>query len=428
MRKIVLYALTVGFSASLMAQTAKEEIRSNTRLSASNYLAYPGPQDRLTPAPYGLKPFHISHYGRHGSRYLINQMEFTYPYESLLRASRAGKLTPLGKDVLRRIEMIRSDASGRLGELTPLGAEQHRQIARRMYERFPEVFSGAARVDARSTTVVRCILSMENALQQLLLLNPQLSISHDASEHDMYYMNQSDPKLWNQKMPPPAKKAYDAFCERHERSAGVVGRLINDTAYINHEMNASRLNYYLFKLASNIQSMELRKKITLYDVFSDDEIYQNWLKENAWWYIAFGACPLNGGTQPFSQRNLLRTIIEQADSCIRLNRPGAMLRYGHETMVLPLVCLLDVNGYGLETSDLEQLDRKGWRNYRIFPMATNLQFVFYRRDHEDKDVVFKVLLNEDEATLPLKTDMAPYYHWRDFRQYYLDKLDHYVEK
>jgi hypothetical protein len=58
-------------------------------------------------------------------------------------------------------------------------------------------------------------------------------------------------------------------------------------------------------------------------------------------------------------------------------------------------------------------------------MACNLQFVFYRRSPDDRDVLFKVLQNEDEATLPIATDCAPYYHWKDFREFYLNKIDAY---
>ena len=190
-------------------------------------------------------------------------------------------------------------------------------------------------------------------------------------------------------------------------------------------VDAWRLNNYLFKLASNLQSSELHKKITLYDIFTDDEIYSNWLIANARWYMDYGACPLNGGKQPYSQRNLLRTIIEQADSCLRLKKPGATLRFGHETMVLPLTCLLGLNGYDLEESNLEKLEGKGWLNYKVFPMAANIQFVFYRKDHEDKDIMVKILLNENETTLPIKSKTAPYYRWSEVRQYYLSKLDTY---
>ena len=38
------------------------------------------------------------------------------------------------------------------------------------------------------------------------------------------------------------------------------------------------------------------------------------------------------------------------------------------------------------------------------------------------DILVKALLNEREATLPIKTDQYPYYDWKTLRQYYLDKL------
>lgn len=409
-----------------MAQLPKDEISADPRLSGSNHLAYPGPlQSRLTPAPKGYRPFYISHYGRHGSRYLIGPDEYDVPVKVLARADSLGKLTPLGRDVLRRARLLKEEARGRLGELTPLGAEQHRQIARRMYERFPEVFNGNVTVDAKSTVVIRCILSMENELQELLLHNPKLDIKHDASEHDMYYMNQSDPSLSSQKMPRRALVAWNDFCARHVSRAPLMKRLFNDDTYVKYEVDTLDLGNRLFKLAGNVQSSPLGEKMSLFDIFTKDELYNFWLATNASWYIGYGACKLNGATQPYSQRNLLRNIIHQADSCIALEHPGATLRFGHETMVLPLTCLLGINGYDLETDDLESLVDKGWINYKVFPMGANIQLVFYRRNAADKDVLVKVLLNENEATLPVPTDCAPYYHWNDFKAYYQKKLDAY---
>ena len=101
------------------------------------------------------------------------------------------------------------------------------------------------------------------------------------------------------------------------------------------------------------------------------------------------------------------------------------MRYGHETVLLPLVCLLGINGYDLETADLNELEEKGWWCSSVFPMGCNVQFIFYRSDPKDKDVLLKVLLNEQEATLPFPTDCAPYYHWTDFRRYCIEKLNRY---
>lgn len=425
----MLFLLTLLTTAlTVSAQTARQEIKENIYRSGSNYYAYPGPiQKQLTKAPKGYVPYYISHYGRHGSRHLINDGDYNNAYKPLMRADSLGKLTDFGQDILRRIKTIRNEANLRHGELTLLGAEQHQGIGRRMYERFPEVFKGKTNIDAKSTVVIRCILSMENALQELKSINPQLQIRHDASEHDMWYMNFNDRKLNRKKMPKEVEKVYEAFCERHEKHDRVMNLIFNDQNYWKNEVNAQNLNYHLFKLASNLQSTELRHTMTLYDIFNEEEIYENWLQTNAWWYINYGPSPLNGGTQPFSQRNLLRVMIQEADSCLKLSHPGATLRYGHEVCVMPLACLLEMNNCGKQYNDLEQLASEGWYNYNIFPMGCNVQLIFYKPKKGNGDILVKALLNENETTLPLQAVSGPYYKWSDFREYFVRKLNSYVE-
>ena len=61
-------------------------------------------------------------------------------------------------------------------------------------------------------------------------------------------------------------------------------------------------------------------------------------------------------------------------------------------------------------------------------MACNVRFIFYKPKKQAPNadnVLVKVLLNEDEATLPVGTDQAPYYHWKDVRSYYMKQLDDY---
>ncbi len=425
-KHFILFASALALALSATAQTPKEDFKRDITLSASNYVAYRGPQKQLTPAPKGYTPFYLSHYGRHGSRYMIGKAAYDVPYFSLLKAQQEGKLTAKGEETLKKVTLIREDAKGRDGELTPLGALQHQGITRRMMERFPKIFAGKTNIEARSTIVIRCILSMENGLQQLLRLNPQLNIFHDASEHDMYYMNLDDRKLDSLKYCVGRKVVQEEFNQKHDCYQRVMQELFNDQDWVKQNINQRDLNWKLFEMAGAIQGTELRGKISLYDLFNEDEIYENWVTSNAWWQMSFGYSPYTGNKQPYSQRNLLRNIIEQADSCLALKHPGATLRYGHDTMVTPLTCLLDLNGYGEEIKDPEQIASK-WFDYKITPMATNIQFVFYRNDKKANDIIFKVLLNEDEATLPIQTDMAPYYHWNDFKSYYLKKIDNYKE-
>lgn len=426
MRQLIVIIALLHISIGLRAQIARDEIRKDIHYSASNYLAYPGPrQMKLTPAPSGKKPFYLSHYGRHGSRFLIEQNDYDFPYQILAKADSAGKLTSLGKDVLKRVTLLRAEADNHLGELTPLGAKQHQQIAKRMFERFPEVFEGKANVDAKSTTVNRCILSMEYALLQLISMNPSIHVAHEAAKFDMWYMNYQDKKLNRQKMDSTIKVVFQDFLQKYDKSESLMEKLFNDMTYAKEQVDARELTSALFKLASNLQSTELRRKITLYDLFSDEEVYGYWKINNAWWYINFGGYTLNGSKQPYSQRMLLRRIIQEADSCIQLEKPCATLRFGHESMLLPLTCLLELDGFGLQTDNLESLERRGWLNYKIFPMGANIQFVFYRKDLQDKDVLVKVLLNENEVSLPVNSNMQPYYKWSDVRDYYLRKLDAY---
>ena len=416
-----LLATSALMSAStIQAQTPREDFKRDITLSASNYVAYRGPQKQLSPAPKGYKPFYLSHYGRHGSRYMIGKAAYDVPYFSLLKAKQVGKLTAKGEETLKKVALIREDAKGRDGELTPLGALQHQGITRRMMERFPEIFAGKTNIEARSTVVIRCILSMENGLQAMLRKNPQLHIFHDASYHDMYYMNQGDKRLDSLKNCIGRKTVQEEFTKKHDCYDRVMKELFNDPAWVKQNINPRDLNWKLFEMAGAIQGTELRGKVSLYDLFTQDELYDNWVVSNSWWQMSYGNSPYTGNVQPYSQRNLLRDIIEKADSCIALPHPGATLRYGHDTMVTPLTCLLNLNGYGAEIKDPEKIATQ-WFDYKITPMATNLQFVFYRKA-KSADILVKVLLNEDEATLPIKSDVAPYYHWNDFKAYCQEKL------
>lgn len=423
---LLLLAFCVAFVG--YAQKPSDEIAANPRLSAMALQAYPGPKQKvLTPAPAGYKPFYISHYGRHGSRYLCNASDYTHPLNTLLRADSLGMLTATGKEVLHKIQLMEQESHNRIGELTELGALQHKQIAWRMVKRFPEVFAGKAHIDARSTVVIRCILSMENELQQMLCLNPQLRVTHDASHHDMYYMNQSDPKLEKKRANEATRKALADWTTRNIDPTRIMNKLFTDSLYWRHKVDGKQLEKQLFDLAGALQSTELGKSISLYNLFNAHELWKLWEQDNMMWYTLFGSCPLNGGVGPYSQRNLLRNIIHTADSIIARGENGATLRFGHDTMVVPLTCLLGINGYDMQVSDFDKLADSGWVSYRIVPMAANIQFIFYRRNAADKQVLFKVLLNENEATLPLKAVSGPYYRWSDFRSHYLQKLAQYKD-
>ena len=407
------------------AQKVRDLIREKLAYASCNYNTYPDSiPDNLTPAPAGKKPFYLSHYGRHGSRYISNRSGFDIPYRMMLHADSVDELTQTGQRVLDEIQIIMADTEDRWGELTTYGKEQHRKIGRRLVERFPEIFCPGARVKAISTTVPRCIESMGTAITEMLQVEPNLQFSMEASKRTMHYMNHQDNRF-RKYMTPEAQKAYDDYTASRMGNSRLMELIFKNPDIVKEIVDEEHFNYYLMKMGLFQLNTHLSQNTYLRDLFLIDELYLMWQIDNALWYIQHGACKLNGSRQPYSQQWLLRQLIADADSCLQLKQPGAQLRYGHETVLLPLVCLLGINGYDLETDNLDELEEKGWWCSSVFPMGSNVQFVFYRSNPKDKDVLLKVLLNEQEATLPIPTDSAPYYHWTDFRRYCLEKLERY---
>jgi len=438
LKKITLVLLIGAIGNMSFAETAKEEISKNPTLFGCMYRAYPGPSHQLTPAPKGKKPFYISHYGRHGSRWLIGKDSYTYPTKILLSADSAGVLTSYGKGLLDKMIKTRDASTNRLGELTQLGAQQHREIGGRMYDRFPDVFADSANIEARSSVVIRCILSMLNELTEMKARNPQLRIWTDASENDMWYIAGGRENIFGKKWRENGKRDvepqwYKEAMEKYKTWSSkitandVKTKLFTDTAYMNSHYNMRKFLHRLQEVVACNQNLDIRDEIgSLYDVFTLDELYDCYRLENAYWYVNYGANPWTKGRMPYSQRFLLRDFITKADSCIVLPHPGATMRFGHDTMVCPLAGLLGLNGLDEtpDSIDFDDIDEK-WRLYDFVPMAANIQFIFYRSDVNDKDVLVKVLLNEDEARLTkdISTDMFPYYHWKDVRDYFVSKLD-----
>lgn len=424
----LLLILAVSNCRLSVAQSVIDLIKQRPSYASCNYDVYPDSiPAKLTPAPAGKKPFYISHYGRHGSRYISNRNGFDTPYFMMLHADSLDELTPTGQQVLRHMNNIMRNTEGRWGELTGYGKQQMQKIGRRMAERFPEVFHPGANVTCISTVVPRCIESMGSLAMEMLQVCPQLHITMQASKRTQWYMNYQDKKLRRNYMTPEAQKALDAYTATRMGNTRLMELIFKNPDIAEEFVNQEDFSYYLMKMGLFQLNTNFNRNTNLIGLFNTNDLYRMWQVDNAYWYLQHGACKLNGGNQPYTQRHLLKKMIADADSCIKLPDPGAQLRFGHETVLLPLVCLIGVNGFDFSTDNLDELEGHGWWCSSVFPMAGNLQFIFYRSNPKDKDVLVKVLLNEVEATLPISTDCAPYYHWSDFRQYCLNKLAAYKQ-
>lgn len=397
-----------------------QEIIDNPQLTAGNLLAYPTENfPELSDAPEGYEPFHIEHYGRHGSRWLLSPRDYSRPLQALKDAHEAGKLTPRGEKALATLERMEADARAHYGELTHVGALQHRGIAQRMYDNFPQVFADSSYVDAKSTVVIRCILSMTNELVELSKKNPKLNITQESSFANQWYLNSWEHDTVAHAVRRKASPILDQYKEGRVNPYPFMYKLFSDKDYVKDNVNVDDFYNKMFELASNQQSHGYADE--LYDLYTIDELYKKWDCNNADWYFNAGNAPGTNGRMPFMQRHLLADFIASADKAMANPSSGATLRFGHEVVVLPMVCFMELDNYGAEIENLDELSAK-WRNYEVFPMASNIQMIFYRNANSG-DVLVKCMLNEREVALPSGHVEGPYYSWAKLKEYYQNKLD-----
>ena len=426
--------LGITFSAlaavSVQAQTdVIKEVKADINRAAGMFYTRPvGKMPKDTPPPAGKKPFYINHYGCPGAYYLDKSEYYTETYAIFAKADSLGKLTPLGKDVFRRIRLLCEDAKGRYGELTEKGAQQSRALVKQMVERFPDMFTAKGYYSVRSVVENRCILTMQEGLLQLSAMQQPLTARSRVSFQEKPFMDPEDKLLTSQRLDSLTRVRFERFKMLNSDDGRLMNALFNDQNYVITNIDANDLGRQLYILAGDVQHTDIAGVVTLYDIFTPQELHRQWRRQNAWHYINYGGCTLNGGYQAYLQRGLLRNMMHMGDSVMKRYNPLMHLRYTHANVVMSLACLMDLDGYGLHTANLDSLEAYGWANYRIAPLGGSIEMIHYRSERGDPDVLVKVLLNGHEARLPIETDCAPYYHWSDVKRYYLRKLYRYESR
>ena len=407
------------FGLGVNAQTTFEEISADLNKAGGVYLAYPKVEAKQTPAPKGYKPFYVSHYGRHGSRYLLGDGDYQWIIQLMTKADAVNGLTPLGKDVLQRLQLVWKETEGHGGDLTPLGVRQHQGIAERMSKNFPEVFRGKRHVSARSTVVYRCAMSMVAFGDRLKGLNPQLDINYEMSEKYMSYLNYHTDRsnAFTHGEKGPWVEEYRKFEAAQVKPDRLVNSLFSNADFIRCEVNPANLMWGLYWIAVDMQDIET--PLSFYDIFTAQEMFDLWQCVNYRFYIC-NANPLaSKGLVMANAKTLVENIIESADSAIKNRSIAATLRFGHDGNVIPLLALLQIENFDVAVAGPAEV-YKHWCDFKATPMASNVQLVFF--ENKSRDVLVKFLHNEKEVHIPVKTDIWPYYHWNEVKEYYQKRL------
>ena len=361
------------------------------------YYAYPVTETKMMDAPEGYEPFYISHYGRHGSRWLPDDERYIWVNQQFEDKSR---LTKLGKNVRKRLEKIWKNAEGNGGLLTPLGGRQHHQIARRMYQNFPQLFTAEAHLTAYSSTVNRCKTSMENFVSELKTLNPSMQIDPITRDEDMTWIafKSQEQRDFEHSKNWPLPISTDRF----------INSLFTDASHLSQQ-NREKLLSELHTIASDMQDVELN--VSLYDIFTDEELLTVYDINNRRMTLNNGDEIENNGIAARCAISLWSRIEADADAAIARGGVGADLRFGHDTNLYRLLTLMGV-------------DTKGMPMDIILPMAANLQMIFYR--NAQGKVLVQFLHNEQPAHMKdLGCLVEGFYDWELVKQHVADRMHYY---
>lgn len=410
---LTLFAL---FTGNICAQTTREEMQLDLNKTGGVYYAYPTTEAENTPAPEGYKPHYISHYGRHGSRYLISTKDYIWLRDILHKASEVNALTPLGVDVMERLDSVLIETDGRGGDLSPLGVKQHRGIAERMYQNYPEVFKDSVEISARSTLVVRCVLSMDAFCERLKELNPSLQITRESSQRYMPYLCYGSPE--SEECRKEMREEQRKFKEEQTHPERFINALFSDKEFVRKNVNPTDFMWGMYYLASGMQDIETQ--IDFYDIFTPEELFDLWQVFNFDFFAGSANYAGNKGLMISNAKNLLNNIIESADEGIEKGGPSATLRFGHDGNLIPLAGILEFPS-AIGTTDSPNKAYEVFADYKVAPMAGNIQLVFFKNmEDASQPVLVKFLLNEEEQKIPVPTDTWPYYEWDRVKDYYIN--------
>ena len=421
-RKKIFSLLTALLLGCTLLSAQQYDVLDKVRADVRKSWGMEGPyrleeMDVPSKPPKGYKPFYISHYGRHGSRYCWSAKTYSLLADVFTKAQKLDVLTPYGESFARKYLEFYEVPFINTGDLVPLGFQQHIAIGEYVYKHFPQVFKGDRQVDALSSTAQRCILSMSGFVQGLTAGNGRLQVRQDSNHAGMAIIAPpSAPgkflRHFKGETDPVALESVEDFTLRMGLVPEILEKLFTDSSFL-EEFNGGSIKFVneLWQFCSNYHNYETQPLFD--DLFSDDQRVKAWEISN---YSSF----YTDLRQRYSTIPLLEDIIGKADFALHNPAQAAHLRFGHDYIVEAFATLINLNGCGTIPSRSDEA--KYWFQSYNVSKATTLLFVFYKS--KKADILFKVLWNGQEAKLPqLQAVEGPYYSWGDFVDWARDLME-----
>ena len=181
------------------------------------------------------------------------------------------------------------------------------------------------------------------------------------------------------------RERIDEYSERVLDPHAPLARLFKDVSRIARFGSEREIESMFYRTASFIQNTD--SEVRFWDIFSLDEMVahvESLVKELGLKYRILRLC---GGDMSFT----------------------SAITYDFELML----AFLGVEGWDKPMSSIDEIAEE-WHSNRV-PVASNIQFVFYRNKKDD--ILVRVLYNERDIELPIGSAKAPFYSWPDFKAF-----------
>ena len=408
-RCILLLVAAVAFFPLQAQRSTLQEVEADIERTGGVHFLYPMDQPAPTGAPKGYKPFYVSHLGRHGARFALGGTVYREILDVWTHAKEKGRLTPEGEKFYEAYLELYPALARREGILTEKGQEQHRYIASQLYKYYPAVFKGATQARAVSTESHRVIVSMFSFLDQLGRLDKDFTYKASYGQPHQAYL-----------LPPvidsgaerggEAAVKFKRFRDALVDTDAILGRWFTKTS--KRVTDKYRFCYDMHTMLSTLDNLDVPVPEVLYGLFTPEERYALWRVNNYRDYQIVGPSPDTQNLRVQAMKALLEDIVTKAEEDWE-EGVQLRLRFAHDSTLMPLLSLLGVNGMDERVENPYEVENY-WRNYDV-PMAANLQLVFFR-SKKNPEILFQLLLNGREATLPLEM-AAPgsFYRWNDLK-------------
>jgi hypothetical protein len=429
-------------AAAVLTVSAVAQSPEAIRASLAKYpnLAYPVastypsvPLGEIAAAPEGFEPFYFTLVGRHGSRYEQKGSRFNKVSATLDKAHELGILTKDGELLRERAKAIAEAQKDHDGELSDLGAEQWRGIAHRAYDRFSKVFDKGL-IEGKSSTSLRCVLSMVAFNDAMKEKNPKIKVHQQARASELWIVR----PLANN---PAVSKEAKELCANYNKSgewtkarkewersydaSDFLSKITTDKTRLLEECGGKkdeRMLRYSFITLLFGENFELGDRALLNRLFSVDDLYFMYVYQTSNWVNN----SIGRGNEFVEARQshmeaMILDILGKGNAAIKGENPNcANLRFTHDSYVGPLLSAMGYDGCVPQWNENIEIASTSFNHGLNVPMAANLQIILYR-DKAGK-IFVRSLINERDATLPIKCATAPFYPWEDFSKHVLNNI------